>query len=324
MPEHVLVLTLTPSGAGLSDADREALGAALEYGQRSGLPVACAVLGHRTAAAAAEAAESGVNRVLIADSEKFSAFSCDHYVPAASEAVTAAEARVVIVPRGPDVLEFVPRLAARLDGASVLGVVELRLDSGDVTAVAAAFGGAARAVYRFKAPGPRVLALGPGAGTHPSRESGRTVATETITLPETTSRVTVVTPAAADSGARLDDARVVVSGGRGLRAGENYGLVRELAAALGGMPGASRAIVDEGWAGPAEQVGLTGRIVVPDLYFAFGISGASQHLAGMSNSRCIVAVNTDPQAPIFRYAHYGIVGDCLEILPELVKLSKTN
>jgi len=134
--------------------------------------------------------------------------------------------------------------------------------------------------------------------------------------------VRIITPASRPEGARLEDAQVVVSGGRGLRDRENYSLIRELAASLSGMPGASRAIVDDGWAKPAEQVGLTGAIVSPDLYFAIGVSGASQHMAGCSNSRVLVAINTDPDAPIFRYATYGIVGDCLDILPELIRQAK--
>ena len=121
-----------------------------------------------------------------------------------------------------------------------------------------------------------------------------------------------MTPAVTDQGPRLEDAKVIVSGGRGLQDGENYGLVRELAAGLGGLPGASRAIVDDGWASFDQQVGLTGKIVTPDVYFAIGISGASQHMAGCSNARCIVAVNTDPEAPIFTYADYGIVDDALD------------
>ena len=96
----------------------------------------------------------------------------------------------------------------------------------------------------------------------------------------------------------------------------------ELAGALGGLPGASRAIVDDGWAPPSEQVGLTGALVAPDLYVAAGISGASQHMAGCSNSRVIVAVNSDAQAPIFKYAHFGIVDDCREVLRELIRLSQ--
>ena len=136
--------------------------------------------------------------------------------------------------------------------------------------------------------------------------------------------VQVVEPAGVVTGPRLEDARIVISGGRGLGAKENYDLVRRLADALGGMPGASRAIVDDGWAEPAQQVGLTGKIVAPDVYFAVGISGASQHLVGCANSRCIVAVNTDPQASIFKFAQYGIVDDGLEVLSALIEFSESN
>jgi len=321
MPEHVLVVVNAAPGAALRDADREALGAALAFGASRGLPVACAVIGHDVEAAAVEAAERGAERVLVADAANLVPFSGERFVPVAVEAIRAVEARVVLVPRGPDLLEFVPRLAARLDGASVSGVVELRADADDVTAVATAFGGAAHAVYRFRAPGPRILALAPAVAEAPERVSGRTLAREALAIAELSPRVEVVTPAAPLEGPRLEDAAVVVSGGRGLGAGERYALIRELAAALGGMPGASRAIVDDAWAAPAQQVGLTGKIVTPELYFAIGISGASQHMAGCSNARCIVAVNTDRQAPIFRYAHYGIVDDCLAVLPELIRLA---
>ena len=132
----------------------------------------------------------------------------------------------------------------------------------------------------------------------------------------------VVDQAAEASGPRLEEANVVVSGGRGLQSGDNFALIRELAANLGGLPGASRAIVDEGWAPSEEQVGLTGKIVSPDLYVAAGISGASQHMMGCSTSRVLVGINTDRDAPIFRYARYGINGDALEVLPELIRLTR--
>ncbi|MDA1002713.1 MAG: electron transfer flavoprotein subunit alpha/FixB family protein [Chloroflexi bacterium] len=321
MPEHVLVLINVSPGATLRDADREALGAARALAAARGVPVACALIGHEVAAAAAEAAERGADRVLTADAPSLVPFAGERFLPVAADAIRVAEARIVLVPRGPDLLEFVPRLAARLDGASVIGVVAVRAEEGDVTAVATAFGGAAHAVYRFRAPGPRVLALAPAVAEAPERVAGRTVTPEPLTVSDVLPRVEVVTPAAPLEGPRLEDARVVVSGGRGLGAADRYALIRELAAALGGMAGASRAIVDDAWASPAQQVGLTGKIVTPDLYFAIGISGASQHMAGCSNARCLVAVNTDPQAPIFRYAHYGIVGDCLEVLPELIRIA---
>ena len=125
-------------------------------------------------------------------------------------------------------------------------------------------------------------------------------------------------------GPRLEEAEVIVSGGRGLSAPADYELVEQLAKALGGMAGASRPLVDDGWVDSSRQVGLTGKITRPALYVAVGISGASQHMAGCSAAKTIVAINRDPDAAIFRYARYGIVGDCLEILPELIQAAKTR
>ena len=324
MPEHVLVVVAPPGGSGLRDADREALGTAAAYAAQRALPLACAVIGHNVEAAATEVAESGAAVVLVADSETLSAFASGLYVPVAAAAISSTEARVVIVPRGPDVLEFVPRLAAHLNGACISGVTELRVEDDDVAAVASAFGGAARALYRFKAPGPRVLALAPVVAPALERVAVPTAERRELAVPDIAPRVQVVEPAGVVTGPRLEDARIVISGGRGLGAKENYDLVRRLADALGGMPGASRAIVDDGWAEPAQQVGLTGKIVAPDVYFAVGISGASQHLVGCANSRCIVAVNTDPQASIFKFAQYGIVDDGLEVLSALIEFSESN
>jgi electron transfer flavoprotein alpha subunit len=131
-------------------------------------------------------------------------------------------------------------------------------------------------------------------------------------------RVRVVA-AARREGPRLEEAQIVVAGGRGLGSRENYKLVEELAAALGGLAGASRPLVDEGWVDSSRQVGLTGRITRPALYLAIGISGASQHMAGCAAAKTIVAVNRDPDAAIFRYARYGLVGDCVDLLPELIR-----
>jgi electron transfer flavoprotein alpha subunit len=123
-------------------------------------------------------------------------------------------------------------------------------------------------------------------------------------------------------GPRLDHARVIVAGGRGLGAPENFRLVEDLAAALGGVAGASRPIVDDGWAEPWRQIGLTGTITRPALYIGAGISGASQHMVGCAAAKTLVAINRDPDAAIFRHARYGIVGDCCEILRELIRVAR--
>jgi electron transfer flavoprotein alpha subunit len=142
-----------------------------------------------------------------------------------------------------------------------------------------------------------------------------------IDLAAVEERVQVVTRSEA-TGPRIEEAAILVAGGRGLGDKANYRLVQELAEALGGMAAASRPIVDEGWAEPARQVGLTGKITRPQLYIAAGISGASQHMVGCAAAKTLVAINRDPDAAIFRYARFGIVGDCLEILPALTRAVK--
>lgn len=320
MTRRVLVV-LTDAGAfGLTQSGREAMGLGCNLAAALDSHVEVAVLASADSEAAKEAGESGAERILALDLGL--PIDGDSLLTAVELAVREARAEVVVVNRGPNVLDLVPRLAARLRGGCVMGVTEVRVVGEDIEAVAAIFGGCARAVYRFSNNGPRVISGAPGVAAAPERKHGRTADVVVITsLPGSKQRVQVVeSPRPAPEGRRLEDARVVVSGGRGLRDAENYVLIRGLAAALGGMPGASRAIVDDGWAPSAEQVGLTGRVVSPQVYLAFGISGASQHMAGCSNSKTIVAVNTDPNAPIFRYAHYGIADDCLAVLPELIRL----
>jgi electron transfer flavoprotein alpha subunit len=144
-----------------------------------------------------------------------------------------------------------------------------------------------------------------------------------VDLGAVTERIRVLEPARTE-GPRLEEANTIVAGGRGLGAAEHFASIEQLAEALGGMAGASRPLVDDGWVDASRQVGLTGRITRPALYIAVGISGASQHMAGCSAAKTIVAINRDPDAAIFRHARYGIVGDCHEILPELIRAARAH
>jgi len=317
MPDAVVAIIADAGETGLTTSGYEAIAFAEALAAESGGELFVAVYALASSPAVAEARTYAPAGLFAPSDHDLS--SPDTLLAFASSVSTATSARYVVVSRGPHVLGLAPRLATRLRGSCVSGVTELMFEDGEIRVAAAIYGGAARGVYRFTGAGPTVMTAAPGAWQSPEKGAGPPPSAEVVDVSAADVRVRVVEPAHAAEGGRLEDAPIVVSGGRGLRDAENFKLIRELAAALGGMPGASRAIVDDAWATPAEQVGLTGRVVTPRVYFAIGISGASQHMAGCSNSSVIVAINSDPEAPIFRYAHLGVVGDALQLLPELIR-----
>jgi electron transfer flavoprotein alpha subunit len=180
--------------------------------------------------------------------------------------------------------------------------------------------GKALSTIQFKGKKPYILTLRPNIFREPEPAKPRVgeVFKESIQLPDFSNQAQKLVK---QVGNQLDitEARIVVSGGLGLQGPENFKLLEDLAEVLGGAVGASRPVVDNGWREYSNQVGQTGRTVSPDLYFACGISGSVQHLAGMSSSRCIVAINTDPNAPIFSVADYGIIGDVCKVIPVLIR-----
>jgi electron transfer flavoprotein alpha subunit len=281
------------------------------------------VVGRSAADAAAVAARHGAAAVDRLADPALDDFRSDAWTAALAGYAAAEPLRVLLLPQTFDARVLAPRLAARLDAGVVMNGVAVAAEGGRLTVTASAYGGDTRVVYELGGAerwivGIATAGLSVREAAEPTTPATRDVP---VALGDAAERVRVVTKSEA-SGPRIEDADVIVAGGRGLGAKENYRLVEELAAALGGMAGASRPIVDDGWAEPARQVGLTGKITRPTLYVAAGISGASQHMVGCAAAKTLVAINRDPDAAIFRYARYGIVGDCLEILPALLRALK--
>jgi electron transfer flavoprotein alpha subunit len=252
-------------------------------------------------------------------------FSPDTYVEALARYCQQESPGLLIFSQAPDTRLVAPRLAGRLGAGVVMNGVDVAASpDGGLEATASAYGGDTQVVYELAGAPFYVVALATSALAAEPAEGGptspecRSVGLDVSGVRE---RIRMVERARAE-GPRLEEADIIVSGGRGLGSPENYKLIEQLAEALGGLAGASRPIVDEGWVDSARQVGLTGKITRPALYLAAGISGASQHMAGCSAAKTIVAINRDPDAAIFRYCRYGLVGDCLEILPELIRAAK--
>jgi electron transfer flavoprotein alpha subunit len=214
--------------------------------------------------------------------------------------------------------DLAPRVAAALGVGALADVVALEKDGDQLVARRPVYSGKAFATVDSAGTKPQVISLRPNVFSQ--EEVGGTA--EVVTLDGLTPTIRAKVKELVDTGGgELDvaEADIIVSGGRGLKGPENFALIRELADALGGAVGASRAAVDAGWIPHKHQVGQTGKVVSPSLYVACGISGAIQHLAGMSSSKVIVAINKDPDAPIFKIADYGVVGDLFDVIPPMVE-----
>lgn len=319
MTVTILVLTDQRSGT-LTQSSLEVLGEAHRLAAKSGGgEVVAGVLGHQLGPAVASVQAGGPQRIFTVDDPRLAAFGAAAY---------AAAARAVLSKLGPNPIilapatafgrELLPRLGAAIGGAVATDVVEIApRPEGGLRIARTVFGG--KATERWDLPGTALASLRPNAFAAERKAGSAPVENVPLgALPPSAEGLSVESRVSTRGDTpELTESPIVVSGGRGLKAPENFALVEGLAAALGGAVGASRAVVDAGWKPASYQVGQTGKVVAPQLYIAAGISGAIQHLVGITNSRCIVAINKDPGAPIFKVANYGIVGDALQILPAL-------
>ena len=282
--------------------------------------VVALALGKGSAEAAAQAGAHGAKRLLVADDAAFDAFAVEAYAAAVVAGAKQSSADTILVPGTTLGRDVAARAAARLDTGLLSDVVELeRQPGGALRGRRPLYSGKAFAWESIPQARPAMATLRPNVfAATPGSDGPAEVLPLAFSMPAVRARV-ARTELPASQEIDVAEASVIVSGGRGLKEPANFALIRGLADALGGAVGTSRAVVDAGWISHAHQVGQTGKVVSPSLYVACGISGAIQHLAGMSSSKVIVAINKDPDAPIFKAATYGIVGDLFDVVPTLTE-----
>lgn len=301
----------------------EAAAVAQRLAAKLGGRLEAVALGPGAAASAADLGAAGVARLHAAEHDLLSLYTAEAYAAVVAEAARRSSATLVIVAGTAMGRDVAARSAARLRAAAASDLIEIDVAAdGVLRGKRPVYSGKAVATVALRGPGPAVVTLRPNMFA--PGEAPPPVETEVVPLelPIAADAVRVRTVEVVHADRReLDvaEASVVVAGGRGLKEPANFDVVRRLAEALGAAVGASRAVVDAGWIEHAHQVGQTGKVVSPNLYIACGISGAVQHLAGMSSSKVIVAINRDADAPIFKVADYGIVGDLFEVVPALTE-----
>jgi electron transfer flavoprotein alpha subunit len=301
----------------ISTISREALGAGRSLAEQMGVDLTAVIFGQNIGDAAATAFGLGANAVIGCDDETLAEFRVEAYGPLLAKLAQERQPAVLLLgasTRGRDIAGWV---AADLDAGQISDAIKLELDGGVVRAT--------RPVYAGKLLSDVLVPSGLQIITLRSRAflaaeaNGQTGEVEWVgaAVAEADLTTKVVGFEGSEGGVSLTDAKIIVSGGRGVGGPDGFKPVAELAEALGGALGASRATVDAGWIPYEHQVGQTGKTVSPDLYIACGISGAIQHQAGMRTSKIIVAINKDADAPIFKLASYGIVGDLFQVVPAI-------
>ncbi|MDZ4804411.1 MAG: electron transfer flavoprotein subunit alpha/FixB family protein [Candidatus Eisenbacteria bacterium] len=304
-------------GGSMKKTAHEALSQARRMADASGGRVVAVIAGSGIKGLAPEAARFGADHVYLADHSDLADYSTEGYTLVAQRAFQMSAADLVLMGASAMGKDMAPRLAARLKLAYLPDVVELTGSGALVSAVRPMYAGKVRVSVQPTDGTRAFVTLRPNV-FRPLPVEGRTATTEAVDTAGLSIRARVVdTRAEAAGRVELTEADVIVSGGRGIKGPESFAMIQELADAFGGALGASRAVVDAGWIDHSHQVGQTGKTVSPGLYVACGISGAIQHLAGMSSSKIIVAINKDGEAPIFKVADIGLVGDLFDIIPKL-------
>ncbi len=257
----------------------------------------------------------GADKILVADDPVLAEYTTDAYTNVLANIIKPLDPELIIIGASTQGKDLAARLAARLDAGMAMECVAIRLENSGLVFTRPMFGGKVLADVEIEGT-PKIVAVRPNVMSIAESPKAASVEKADVRAGDVATSV-IETKAEAGDKVELTEADIIVSGGRGT--GGDYAVIEELAALFGGAVGASRSAVDEGWRPHSDQVGQTGKVVSPNLYVACGISGAIQHLAGMSTSKYIVAINKDPEAPIFAKADFGVVGDLFEVVPEIIE-----
>lgn len=291
-------------------------GAAQKLAASLGTQVQAVIVGAADAAMT-EAAQAVANGVTVINNPELNEYQPELFLSALTQVCQSLSPRAVLLSNDTHAQEVAPRLAYRLGGSAVGDVVEVSLADGNIRARRSVYGGKAEAVIEVKR-NPAVLWLRARSFDPAAKHDGAAIPVNNVTANLPSAATKIIERVSESTGeARLEDAQIIISGGRGLGGPEPFEDLKQVAAALGGQVAASRAACDSGWCPPSWQVGQTGKKVAPQLYVAIAIHGASQHLAGMSDSKVIAAINIDKDAPMFKHCKFGIVEDYKKVVPLL-------
>jgi electron transfer flavoprotein alpha subunit len=283
------------------------------------------LLGSNIKDKAAELGHYGADKVMVADDAKLEPYTTDAYVSVLSELAKTNEPALLLIGASAQGKDLSARLAASLGVGMAQDCTNFSVEDGNLVATRPIYAGKAYAKVTFENSWPQMATARPNVMSisEPDTSKSAEIVDASVSLDDNALKTKVADTVKDESGkVDLTEADKIVSGGRGMKGPENYKILEDLADLIGATVGASRSAVDAGWRPHSDQVGQTGKVVSPNLYIACGISGAIQHLAGMSTSKVIAAINKDPDAPIFQKADYGVVADLFDVVPALTEAVK--
>lgn len=321
----VLVIGETQNGK-LDQVTLELLGGGKKLAQELGEKLSLAIIGSNIAALSKEGIAHGADAVYLVDRPVFKEYQTDAFLKAVQQVLSTASPEIVILGQSSLGRDLTPRLAFRMKVPAATDCLELAIDpqSKRLLQTRPVYGGCARAIFTTELK-PQIATVRPKAMTALPRDDSRQGKVEEVAVevdPAAFKVKTLERVKQAQEGIKLEDAENIICGGRGVGGPEGFEILKEVAKTIKGAVGASRPPCDSGWAPTGMQIGLTGKIVSPNFYLAVGISGASQHMAGCSGARTIVAINKDPEANIFKEARFGVVGDYKQVLPAFLQKVK--